>query len=642
MEKRPFTELGLSPEILKAVDKMGFEEASPIQTAVIPFGLAGRDVVGQSATGSGKTAAFAIPAIEKVDVKLRAVQVLVLCPTRELAVQVAEEFGKLAFFKKGLMEVPIYGGQSYDRQYRALDAGAQVVIGTPGRVMDHMERGSLRLDKLKVVVLDEADRMLDMGFRDDIEHILKSVPVATRQCLFFSATMPYAIQELIKRYTKNPEWIKIEAQAQNAPQVDQVYYEVDRRSKLEVLTRLIDLYDFRYGIVFCSTKIMVDELDENLHSRGYAVDRLHGDITQAQRTRVMEKFRRRGFEFLIATDVAARGLDVDDLEVVFNFDLPNDAEDYTHRIGRTGRAGKKGRAITFVSGREVYMLQSMIHYAKLKIRRERVPSMDQVDEARENVFFEKLRATLDAKKFKAHDQMIDRLMEQGHTSTDIASALIHLLKGASPEPAKPAASPAKPMRATPPAGPGPKPGFTVTAASALGSTRSTPKPPLVPVADRAARPVPAPIAPVERAPKPAPATVRAEPVPPVRLGAGGRPGPAYIQPEVPVESAKPALVVGKPKKDKSGYERKPRTGREPGYTPVAFNVGREHLVTPADIVGKIAGVTRLPANIVGAIDIHEAHTHVDVLSEHAALVVQKLAGIRLKDQALKVSLVPQG
>ncbi len=628
MEKRPFAELGLSPEILKAVDKMGFEEASPIQTAVIPFGLAGRDVVGQSATGSGKTAAFAIPAIEKVDVKIRAVQVLVLCPTRELAVQVAEEFGKLAFFKKGLMEVPIYGGQSYDRQYRALDAGAQVVIGTPGRVMDHMERGSLRLDKLTVVVLDEADRMLDMGFRDDIEHILKSVPVATRQCLFFSATMPYAIQELIKRYTKNPEWIKIEAQAQNAPQVDQVYYEVDRRSKLEVLTRLIDLHDFRYGIVFCSTKIMVDELDENLHSRGYAVDRLHGDITQAQRTRVMEKFRRRGFEFLIATDVAARGLDVDDLEVVFNFDLPNDAEDYTHRIGRTGRAGKKGRAITFVSGREVYMLQSMIHYAKLKIRRERVPSMDQVDEARENVFTEKLRATLDGKKFKTHDAMIDRLMEQGYTSTDIASALIHMMKGANAEPEKPAA-PVKAVRSALPApAPVAKP-FSPAPASALGATRSTPKPAVA----AQVKPVTTPVV---------PAAQKSAAAPVVPMARASKVASTYIQPEVPAVSAKPAFATAKPKKEKGAYERKPRTGREPGYTPVAFNVGSQHLITPGDIVGKIAGVTRLPANIVGAIDIHEAHTHVDVLSEHAAIVVQKLEGIRLKDQALKVSLVPQG
>jgi ATP-dependent RNA helicase DeaD len=555
MEKRRFAELGLSAEILKAVDKMGFEEASPIQTAVIPPGLAGRDIVGQSATGSGKTAAFAIPAIEKVDVKLRAVQVLVLCPTRELAVQVAEEIGKLAFFKRGLMEVPIYGGQSYERQFRALHAGAQVVIGTPGRVMDHMQRGTLRLDKLKIVVLDEADRMLDMGFRDDIEHILESVP-EQRQCLFFSATMPRAIQELIKRHTRDPAWVKIEAHARNAPQVDQVYYEVDRRSKVEALTRLIDLHDFRYGIVFCSTKLMVDELDEHLHARGYAVDRLHGDITQAQRTRVMDKFRRRGFEFLIATDVAARGLDVDDLEVVFNFDLPNDAEDYTHRIGRTGRAGKSGRAITFVSGREIYMLQSMIHYARLKIRRERLPSLDQVEEARENVFFEKLRAVLDEKKFRTHDRMIDRLLEQGYTSTDIASALIHILQGGAPAESAKTAKPVETAHHAPPA------------------------------------------------PKTLPAaTPRRESSP-----------------------AKPAKRV---------YERKPRTGREEGFTPVTFNVGRAHLVTPADLVGKIAGVTRLPAGVVGAIDIHETHTDVDVASEHVGLVLQKLQGIRLKEQILE-------
>ncbi|HEY9248363.1 MAG TPA: DEAD/DEAH box helicase, partial [Rariglobus sp.] len=423
MEKRKFAELGLSPEVLKAVDKMGFEEASPIQTAVIPLLLAGKDVVGQSATGSGKTAAFGVPAVEKVDAKKKVVQVLILCPTRELAVQVAEEIAKLAFFKTGVREVPIFGGQSYDRQFRALEAGAQIVIGTPGRIMDHMERGTLRLDNLKMVILDECDRMLDMGFRDDIEKILSETP-STRQSLFFSATMPPAIQAMISRFLPNPEWVRIAAQAQNAPKVDQVYFEVDRRYKIDVLTRLIDLHDFRYGIIFCSTKVMVDELDEHLHARGYQTDRLHGDITQAQRTRVMEKFKRRGFEFLVATDVAARGLDVDDLEVVFNFDLPNDAEDYTHRVGRTGRAGREGKAFTFVAGRELYGLQNMIRYGKLKIRRENVPSLDQVEEARENVFFEKVRGVLEAGKYVKQDRFIDRLMEQGYSSTDVVSALL--------------------------------------------------------------------------------------------------------------------------------------------------------------------------------------------------------------------------
>ncbi len=580
MEKRPFAELGLSPDLLKAVEKMGFEEASPIQTAVIPVALTGRDVVGQSSTGSGKTAAFAIPALERVDPKQRAVQVLVLCPTRELAVQVAEETGKLALFKRGVMGVPIYGGQSYERQFRALAAGVQVVIGTPGRVMDHMERGTLKLDALKILVLDETDRMLDMGFRDDIEHILKAVPT-TRQLLFFSATIPRMIQDLIGRYTKDPAWIRIESVAQNAPQVEQRWFEVDRRSKIEALTRLIDVNDFRYGIIFCSTKIMVDDLDEHLHARGYATDRLHGDISQAQRDRVMQKFRERKFEFLVATDVAARGLDVDDLEVVFNFDLPNDAEDYTHRIGRTGRAGRKGRAFTFVSGQELYKLQSMVRWAKLDVHRGKIPSLDEVDEARTNVFFEKIRTTLDAKDFKPHDRMIDRLLDQGYASTDICSALIHLLQaapGAGGGPAK--AAPAKPAPAAKPA-----------------------------------RPAPAWAKPVA-APEPVPAT-----------------GETEIDREREDDDGHPA---GPPRKSK--YERPARTGREPGMATVFLNVGRKQLVTPADIVGKIAGVTRLPATAVGAIDIHQRHTLADVAAEHAGLIVQKLAGIKLKGIALEPSL----
>jgi ATP-dependent RNA helicase DeaD len=545
MEKRPFSELGVSPEILKAVDKLGYEEASPIQTAVIPAVMQGRDVVGMSATGSGKTAAFAIPAIEMAKASLHKVQCLILCPTRELAVQVAEETGKLLLFKRGLHVVPIYGGQSYERQFRALAAGVQIVIGTPGRVMDHMERGTLKLDALRLVVLDEADRMLDMGFRDDIEHILKAVP-PERQLLFFSATIPRAIQDLISKYSRDPAWIKIESHAQNAPQVDQVYYEVDRRSKLEVLTRLIDLNDFRYGLIFCSTKVMVDELDEQLHARGYATDRLHGDLSQMQRNRVMEKFRRRAFEFLVATDVAARGLDVDDLEVVFNFDLPNDAEDYTHRIGRTARAGKSGRAVTFVSGREIYKLQSMVRFANLKIRRESVPSLDQVDEARASVFFEKLRSVLDAGQFEKHDRMIDRLLDQGYASTDISSALIQMLKGGTPPKAAAAEAP-----------PAPQP--------------------------RAAE------APSDADPAPSEAKLAA------------------------------------------------RTGKEPGMTTLFFNTGRKHLVTTAEIVGKVTGVTRLPAQVIGAIDIHQRHALVDVASEHADLVLGKLTGIRIRGHALKVS-----
>ncbi|MDA8528850.1 DEAD/DEAH box helicase [Opitutaceae bacterium] len=555
MEKRPFSELGLSPEVLKAVDKLGFEEASPIQTAVIPPLLEGRDVVGQSATGSGKTAAFAIPAIELVDPKLKRVQVLILCPTRELAMQVAEDVNKLAAFKRGVMEVPIYGGQPYDRQIRALKAGAQIVIGTPGRVMDHMERGTLRFDDLKMVILDECDRMLDMGFRDDIEQVMSGTPPG-RQSLFFSATLPPAIRTLIKRYTDKPAEVKIQALAQNAPRVEQVYYEVQRRAKVEALTRLIDRFDFRHGIVFCSTKIMVDELDEMLHARGYATDRLHGDITQAQRSRVTEKFKRKGFEFLIATDVAARGLDVDDLEVVFNFDLPNDAEDYTHRIGRTGRAGKSGKAFTFVSNREIYKLQSMIRYGKLNIQRGRIPSIDEIEEARENKFFEKLRETLEAGEFVKQERMIDRLLEQGHASTDIASALIHLMQGVTSEPPPPPPEPAKPRFDR----------------DDRGGSKPKPK--------------------FERGPR-------------------------------------------KERHEKPQHDRPGRTGREAGYVTIFINVGRKQLITPSDLVGKIAGVTRQPGSIVGAIDLKQRHSLVDVTEQHADAVLQKLAGVRIKGVTLQ-------
>ena len=600
MEKRPFTELGLSPEVLKAVDKMGFEEASPIQTAVIPLLLEGRDVVGQSATGSGKTAAFGIPAVERIDPALKKVQALILCPTRELAVQVAEEIAKLAFFKRGVREVPIYGGQSYERQFRALDAGAQIVIGTPGRVMDHMERGTLSLDALKLVALDECDRMLDMGFRDDIERILAATPTEGRQSLFFSATMPPPIKQLIQRYTKDPAWVKIEAHAQNAPKVDQVYFEVDRRSKVEALTRLIDLHDFRYGIIFCATKNMVDELCEILASRGYAVDRLHGDITQATRTKVMDRFRRRGFEFLVATDVAARGLDVDDLEVVFNYDLPNDAEDYTHRVGRTGRAGRTGKAFTFVSGREIYGLQNMIRYARLPLRRERVPSLDQVEEARENVFFERLRATLDAKQFRPQDRMVDRLLEQGYASTDIIGALIYLMNGGQPG----------------------------AAGGGAGEDEADLPPQVVatpkhsrPYDDESRPPIPVPVPPAPKAAKHKPAPKFA---PELSAGEGDGFG------------AGAAPSAARPSKQK--FERPARTGREPGYTTIYLNVGRKALVTPADVVGKIAGVTRLPAAVVGAMDIHQRHTLVDVKSEEAERIVAKMAGVRVKGVALAPAL----
>lgn len=432
MEKRTFEALGVSPEIIKAVAQLGFEEASPIQTAAIPLLMSGVDVVGQSQTGSGKTAAFSIPAIEKVDPTSKAVQVLILCPTRELATQVADEIYKLTAFKRHIHCVPIYGGASYERQLFELKKGVQIVIGTPGRLIDHLERGTLKLDQLKVVILDEADRMLDMGFRDDIQSILEGTPEG-RQTVFFSATLSKPIRELINRFSHDPQIVKIEQKELTVPTVEQWFYEVPPRMKTEAFIRLIDFHGYKLGIIFCNTQRMVDELADALLAQGFSTDRLHGGIPQAQRTRVMNKFKNAEFKFLVATDVAARGIDVDALELVVNYDLPYDPEDYVHRIGRTGRAGKKGMAVTFVSGRDIYKLQFIERYTKTKIRHGKLPTAHEVEGKRSEQLYEKLLKTLTAGKFKKHDALVDRLLEEGHHATDISSALFSLLLGTTAE-----------------------------------------------------------------------------------------------------------------------------------------------------------------------------------------------------------------
>jgi ATP-dependent RNA helicase DeaD len=447
MDKPTFASLGLSPEILKAVEALGFEEASPIQAAAIPVLLQGGDVVGQSQTGSGKTAAFAIPAIEKIDASSLAVQVLILCPTRELATQVADEVHKLTAYKRGIHAVPIYGGASYDRQFFELKKGVQIVIGTPGRLIDHLERGTLRLDELKVVILDEADRMLDMGFREDIEKILEATP-EERQTVFFSATLSKAIRDLINRFSRDPQMVKIEQKEIAAPAIEQWYYEAHSRMKLETLIRLIDYHGFKLGIIFCNTQRMVDELADALLAQGFAADRLHGGIAQAQRTRVMNKFKKTEFEFLVATDVAARGIDVDDLELVVNYDLPYDAEDYVHRIGRTGRAGRKGMAITFVSGRDIYKLQFIERYTKTKIRRGKIPSVDEVEEKRSETLLDRVRLVLEGDAFQTRTTLVDRLLEEGFHSTDLSAALFHLLIGGNDNAPRPAGQDTSPAEGT--------------------------------------------------------------------------------------------------------------------------------------------------------------------------------------------------
>ena len=345
METLRFDELELSPQILRGIKDMGFEEASPIQAQAIPVVLSGRDVIGQAQTGSGKTAAFGIPMLEKVDPDNKKTQVIILSPTRELAIQVADEIRKLSKYMHGIKILPVYGGQDITKQIRSLKGGAQIIIGTPGRVMDHLRRKTIRCEHVHTVVLDEADEMLNMGFREDIETILSYIP-EERQTVLFSATMPKAILDITKKYQKDAVTIKVVKKELTVPSIDQYYYDVKRKDKVDVLTRLLDYYDPKLSIVFCNTKRMVDELASELQGRGYFAEGLHGDMKQSQRDRVMNSFRNGKTEILIATDVAARGIDVDDVEAVFNFDIPQDDEYYVHRIGRTGRAAATGEALS--------------------------------------------------------------------------------------------------------------------------------------------------------------------------------------------------------------------------------------------------------------------------------------------------------
>jgi ATP-dependent RNA helicase DeaD len=422
-----FDELNLSEEVQRAITEMGYEEASAIQAAAIPALLAGKDVIGQAQTGTGKTAAFSIPAIEGVDGDSRDVQVLVLCPTRELAVQVSGEIQKLGKYKRGLAVVPIYGGSSYDRQFRALERGVQIVIGTPGRVMDHIERGTLKLDKTTKIILDEADEMLDMGFREDIEYVLSKMP-EERQTVFFSATMSKPIMELTKKYQRNPEVVKVNHQAMTVNNIEQSYFEVRGPQKKDVLTRVLDMYNLKSTFVFANTKRMVDEIVADLQAKGYFAEGLHGDMGQQQRQNTLDKFRKGTLEVLVATDVAARGIDVDNVEAVFNYDLPADEEYYVHRIGRTGRAGKSGRAFTFVSGRDIYKLRDIMRFTKAQIKLEQVPSFADVSEVKTTLFLAQIKEVIEKGNLEKYVGRVQRLLDQSEdiTSLDIAAALLKM------------------------------------------------------------------------------------------------------------------------------------------------------------------------------------------------------------------------
>ena len=424
-----FEELNIDERILRAIEDMGFEETSPIQTQAIPAVCEGIDVVGQAQTGTGKTAAYTIPMLMKIDPQIKKPQAIVLCPTRELAVQVAEEIRKLAKYMSDIKVLPVYGGQEIVRQIKSLKTGVQIIVGTPGRVMDHMRRKTVKFDNINMVILDEADEMLDMGFREDMETILTETP-QDRQTVMFSATMPKAIMDIARNFQKDARVIKVVRKELTVSNIEQFYYEVRPKNKTEVLCRLIDIYNPRLSVVFCNTKRQVDELISELKGRGYFADGIHGDMKQQQRDRVMDDFRSGNVDILIATDVAARGIDVDDVDMVFNYDIPQDEEYYVHRIGRTGRAGRSGMALSFISGKEVYKLKDIERYCKAKILAKPVPSLDDVKNTKLDNMFDKIKQTIEEGGLTDMVNLVEEHVNQEeYTSMDMAAALLKMLIG---------------------------------------------------------------------------------------------------------------------------------------------------------------------------------------------------------------------
>lgn len=433
MESISYKESGLDHRIVRAVEEMGFEQMTPIQAQAIPVLLEGTDIIGQAQTGTGKTAAFGIPVIQRVDSEDNSLQALILCPTRELAIQAAREIRSFAKFMHGIKVLPIYGGQDISKQIRSLKGGVQIVVGTPGRVMDHMRRHTLKFDNIKMLVLDEADEMLDMGFREDIELICSKIE-NSHQTALFSATMPKEILEITDRYQKDAKLIKVVKKELTIPLVRQYYYEIKGKDKEEVMCRLLDYYNPKRSLVFCNTKKMVDELADNLKGRGYFAEGLHGDLNQYQRDKVMQNFRKGNTDILIATDVAARGIDVDNVEAVFNYDVPQDIEYYVHRIGRTGRAGRKGRAFTLVVGREIYKLREIERTCKTKIKNRLIPTVSDVTESKATNILKQALQTIKDEDISKTELLIERtLNEEDCTAMELAAAFLKMELGEEPE-----------------------------------------------------------------------------------------------------------------------------------------------------------------------------------------------------------------
>jgi ATP-dependent RNA helicase DeaD len=567
-----FTDLGLPEPLLRALADVGYESPSPIQAATIPPLLQGRDVLGQAQTGTGKTAAFALPILARIDPRQHRPQALVLAPTRELAIQVAEAFQKYATHLPGFHVLPIYGGQSYGPQLSALKRGVHVVVGTPGRVIDHLERGSLDLSELRCLVLDEADEMLRMGFIDDVETVLKKVP-ATRQVALFSATMPSQIKRIAQTYLKEPVEVAIKSATSTATNIRQRYWMVSGVNKLDALTRILEAEPFDGMLVFARTKLGTQELAEKLAARGLSAAAIHGDVEQKQRERMIQSLKDGSIDILVATDVAARGLDVDRISHVLNYDIPYDTESYVHRIGRTGRAGRSGEAILFVAPRERGMLGAIERATRQKIEPMQLPSVDAVNEKRVGKFLGKIGAALESSDLSVYRDLVERYeREHDVPAVDIAAALAKLVQGKTPLLLE---------------APAERPRFERERPPVEGRGRAIREP---------------------RAGSSAPAARGAR-----HQNAG----------ETLFADDKPAA---RPRRD----------APEVGMETFRIEVGHAHGVQPGNIVGAIANEADLESRFIGRIDIRDDYSLVDLPEGMPRELMEHLKKVRIAGQTLRI------
>lgn len=594
-EKIRFDSLPLSEGIQEAVKEMGFEFASPIQSEAIPFVLEGRDVIGQAQTGTGKTAAFGIPMIEHIVPFEKFVQAIILCPTRELAVQVSEEMKKLAKFTKGVWVTTVYGGDSIDRQIKSLKAGANIVVGTPGRVIDLIERRALKLQQASMIVLDEADEMLDMGFREDIESILQEMP-NERQTVLFSATMSKPILALTSRYLTDPKLVKVVKNEMTNVNIEQLYFDVKGRAKMEVTTRLIDFYALKLMLIFCNQKKRVDEVVEELVARGYSAEGLHGDLRQSQRTQVMNRFRNGNVSILVATDVAARGLDVDNVDAVINYDIPLDEEYYVHRIGRTGRAGKFGKAFTLVVGSERNRLREIMNFTKVKIDKGVIPSFTDVVGIKKGMFIERVAATINEGDLEVFADSLESLQHAGFSTEQIVAALVKMNMGIQKNEFGDENLEGEFERQSRKFGREERGGGFRDRDSRGGERRGGGR------FDRESR-----------------------------GGYGDRGGDRGGRFE---RGSERGSGPRGPRVDREGKPYK----TDENMVRMFVNIGFNEKISPSNIVGAFAGETGIPGNVLGQIQIENKHTYVDVPKEYANQVIDKMVGAQIKGKRVLVEI----